>query len=295
MLDFRRMRVLLEVAERGSMTAAADALGLTPSAVSQQVITLEREAGVALVERGPRSVVLTDAGRALARHARTVSDRLTLAETELRDRAGLDGGRLRIGCFRTAGETLLAEAIACYHRAHPSVELTLAAGEPEDQVPALQRRELDLVLGFEYDTLPLEPDPAVERVPLLAEELCVILPPAHAAAAAPTVALPALAGDAWIASRWTTRDFTANVCRAAGFEPAIAFETDDYHVAQALVASGVGVAFLPAMSERTMRPDVVLRRVRPDPPGRRIFAACRAGDAALPAIAAMIAILSAPA
>src|SRR5919112_2852103 len=131
MLDVRRMRVLREVALRGSFSAAAEALSFTQSAVSQQVAALEREAGAVLVERSARGVRLTDAGEAVVRHADGILARLAEAEAELEAIAGLRGGRLRLGSFPTAGATLMPRAIAEFSAKHPAVELSLAEAEPD--------------------------------------------------------------------------------------------------------------------------------------------------------------------
>src|SRR5215213_1839488 len=125
MLDARRLRVLREVAARGSFSAAAEALSFTQSAVSQQVAALERECGTKLLERGPRGVRLTDAGRALVEHADAILARIEDAEEDLAAIAGLRGGRLRMATFQSAGSTLVPRAVGEFHRRHPDVELTV--------------------------------------------------------------------------------------------------------------------------------------------------------------------------
>src|ERR671926_796517 len=129
MLDVRRLRVLREVAQRGSFSAAAEALSFTQSAVSQQVAALERECGTKLLERGPRGVRLTDAGTALVRHADAILARIEDAEEELAAIAGLRGGRLRIATFQSAGATLVPRALGEFHRRHPDVELTVTQAD----------------------------------------------------------------------------------------------------------------------------------------------------------------------
>src|ERR671915_288311 len=149
MLDLRRMRVLREVALRGSFSAAADALSFTQSAVSQQIAALEREAGAVLVQRSARGVRLTDAGEALVRHAEAIMARLAEAESELEAIAGLRGGRLRMASFESAGATLMPPAIAAFRHEHPAVELSMSLSEPEDSIPLLRSGDLDLALVFE--------------------------------------------------------------------------------------------------------------------------------------------------
>src|ERR671911_1657516 len=139
MLDVRRMRVLREVALKGSFSAAAEALSFTQSAVSQQVAALEREAGAVLVERSARGVRLTEAGEAVVRHADAILAKLSEAEAELEAIAGLRGGRLRLAAFESAAATVMPVAIARFSQAHPGVELSMSLMEPEDSLPALRQ------------------------------------------------------------------------------------------------------------------------------------------------------------
>src|SRR3954470_22723269 len=132
MLDVRRLKVLREVAARGSFSAAAEALSFTQSAVSQQVAALERECGAKLLDRGPRGVRLTDAGRALVEHADVILARIEDAEQELAAIAGLRGGRLRLASFQSAGATLVPRAVAVFHERHPDVDLGLIEAEPDE-------------------------------------------------------------------------------------------------------------------------------------------------------------------
>src|SRR5881394_4273473 len=136
MLDVKRMRILKEVADRGSFSAAAEALSYTQSAVSQQIAALEREAGTQLVTRGSRGIRLTEAGEALVRHADVILARLADAEAELEAIAGLRGGRLRLVAFPSAGATLAPRAVAAFRERHPAVDITLIPGEPEDGLAA---------------------------------------------------------------------------------------------------------------------------------------------------------------
>src|SRR3979411_2923294 len=151
MLSTRRLKVLKEVAYRGSFSAAAEALSYTQSAVSQQIAALEAESGMTLLERHPRGGSLTAAGQTLVRHAEGILARLDAAEAALAAIAGLRGGRLRMASFPTAGATLMPLAIATFRSRHPDVELTLSAAEPEQIAPRLRTGELDLALLFEFD------------------------------------------------------------------------------------------------------------------------------------------------
>src|SRR5829696_3767576 len=193
MLDVRRMRVLREVAERGSIAAAAQALSFTPSAVSQQIATLEREAGVALVERGPRSVRLTEAGLALVARTDGVLALLQAAEADIQAIAGLRRGSVRVASFPTAYATIMPGAIADFRRLHASVDLTLTEADPASALASLKAGDLDLALVYEYDFVPLPADDAVELVHLMDDEVNVVLPRAHPATRRPAVRLADLA------------------------------------------------------------------------------------------------------
>jgi DNA-binding transcriptional LysR family regulator len=293
MLDVRRMRVLREVAERGSITAAARALSFTPSAVSQQVATLEREAGVALVERGPRSIRLTEAGRALAEHTEGILASLEAAEADIQAIAGVRGGMLRVASFPTAYATIMPAAITGFRGRHPGVELTLTEADPLLSISRLNSGELDLALVYEYDYVPLPEDDAVERVTLLDDPIRVLLPRGHREARRRAVPLDALAGERWITStsRSSCHEFVARSCRAAGFEADIGFESDDHGVWQGLVAAGVGVALAPDLALENLHPGVEARPVALHPLKRRVYAAYRAGGRST-GIEAMLAVLA---
>src|SRR3954466_9672648 len=175
MLDVRRMRVLREVARRGSFSAAAESLAYTQSAVSQQIAALEREAGTRLVERNARGVRLTDAGRALVEHTDVILARLADAEAELEAIAGLRGGRLRLAAFPSAGATIMPEAIARFRARHPAVELTLEPADPEPSIVKLRSGDADVVLDITAGFRPPRDD-AIERSHLLDDPMYVALP-----------------------------------------------------------------------------------------------------------------------
>jgi DNA-binding transcriptional LysR family regulator len=287
------MRLLREVAERGSIAAAARSLSFTPSAVSQQIATLEREAGVPLVERGPRSLRLTEAGRALVAHTEGILARLTAAEEEIRAIAGLRGGSLRLASFPTAYATIMPPAISEFRRRYPAVDLTLTEADPLASMARLRAGELDLALLYEYDFVPLPADPSLELVPLLREPMRVLLPSSHAAARRHSVALAELAEESWVTStsRSSCHEFVARACRSAGFEPRMGFESDDHQVWQGLVAAGVGVALASDLALTIVLPGVEVRPIEPDPPGRGVFVAHRVGAGSTATIRAMLSVL----
>ena len=284
--------MLREVAERGSIAAAAQALAFTPSAVSQQIATLEREAGVALVERGPRSIRLTAAGRALVEHTDGILASLEAAEAEIQAIAGVRGGMLRLASFPTAYATLMPAAITEFRARHPGVELTLTEADPRASLARVKSGELDLALLYEYDYVPLPEDDAVEKIALTDDAIRVLVPLGHPAAKRRAVPLDSLREEQWITStaRSSCHEFVARSCRASGFEPDIGFESDDHGVWQGLVAAGVGVALAPELALENLHPGVAARPVALHPLKRRIYVGFRAGGRS-PAIEAMLDVL----
>jgi molybdate transport repressor ModE-like protein len=289
MLDVRRMRVLREVAARGSFSAAAEALSFTQSAVSQHVAALEREAGTQLVERRRGGVRLTEAGRVLVGHADAILARIECAEEDLAALAGLRGGRLRLMSFQSGGATLAPRAVAAFHERHPQVELSMLEAEPDEAGERLKSGEVDLALVYDHESTPGLLTPELSLRHLLDDRYDAILPAGHELAGRARLKLTDLAGEQWVASTSLCgcRQITETVCREAGFEPRVAFEADDTMAAQALVAAGVGVVLLPQLALTTLHPGVVARRLA-DPPARRIWAARLEGAYASPASDAML-------
>lgn len=293
MLDVRRMRVLREVAARGSFSAAAEALSFTQSAVSQHVAALERETGVKLVERGSRGIRLTEAGEAIVRHADVVIARLDDAEEELRAIAGLRGGRLRLAGFQSAGATLLPRAVRQFHELHPEVELGMVQAEPAEATALLRTGDIDLALVYDVEAIPGMLDEDLELVHLIDDPYRVLLPETHPLAGRKRLRLADLADESWVKSTATSgcRRITFRACQEAGFEPRVAFEADDIATGQALVATGVGAAMFPQLALTTLHPGVVARSMGPDTPVRRILAARLESDYRSPASEAMVQIL----
>ena len=292
MLDVRRMRVLREVAARGSFSAAAEALSFTQSAVSQQVAALERETGTTLLERGSRGVRLTDAGRALVAHADAILARIEDAEEELAALAGLRGGRLRLASFQSAGATLVPRAVKAFHDRHPDVELSMVEAEPDDAQERLRAGDIDLAVVYDFEPLPsLGED--LELSHLIDDCYDAVLAKDHRLASRSRLRLADLAEDPWIAStqRCGCRVITEAACRTAGFDVRVAFEADETMAAQALVAAGVGVTIFPRLALNPLHPGVVARSLGRDAPTRRIWAARPAGGYRSPASEAMVQIL----
>lgn len=298
MLNVGRLRVLREVAYRGSFSAAAEALSYTQSAVSQQIAALEAETGLALLQRHPRGVSLTAAGQTLMGHADAVLADLDAAEVALAQIAGLRGGRLRMASFPSAGATLMPLAIATFRERHPQVELTLIEGEPDEIAPRLRAGELDLALLFEFDDTAVSRGAGtltagLSRIELLEDPLYLALPREHRLAARKRLRLEDLRGEAWVQ---TSADsacarHVVRSCHAAGFEPHVSFASDDYQTVQGLVAAGVGVALIPELALSVVREDVAIRTLSPAPPVRQVIAATPAGARLVPAAPAMLGIL----
>ena len=295
MLELKRLRVLSEVARQGSFSAAADTLYLSQSAVSQQVATLEKEVGLELLERTTNGPKLTDAGQVLVTHADAAIARLEEAEHEVAAIAGLEGGELRIASFPTASVGLLTEALSEFRSTHPNVELKVTEAEPEESLPLLRAAEIDLAIVFDYSTLPPPGgDRDIERTLLLEESMYVALPRDHPLAKAKRVPLVKLADEAWLRGVGSSScgEVIVQACRDAGFEPRIAFESDEYQVLEGYVAAGLGFTLLPDLALPTLHRDLVVRPTEPEAPKRRVWAATRAKGARSLASEAMVANLT---
>ena len=293
MLDVRRLRLLRELHARGTVTAVAEALSYTPSAVSQQLATLERETGVALLERHGRRLRLTDAGRGLVEHADAVIARLELAEAELAAAAGDEvSGRVRVAAFQTAASGLMLPVLGTLPAAHPKLRLELVEMEAEESLELLTRGEVDIVVAEEYDYAPRARDPSLSFREVCRDPLVLVLPAGHPLCAADpeTAPLAALAGERWATPRSGTA-FDASMVRACralgGFEPDRRHRSNDLAVLEQLVAAGEGVALLPSLGRPGRVPGVCVRRVAEAPLDRRIFLAVRRGSTGRPAIQAV--------
>ncbi len=293
MLDSRRLRVLCEVARQGSFSAAASALGYTQPAVSRQIATLEAEVGTILVRRVPAGAVLTDAGRLLVDRAELILSRLADAEIELRALSGLEGGSLAVVSFASAAASFFPLAVARYRKRYPAIELDVAMADPHESVPRLRAGEFDLALSHAAVLDSPELSAGVEMVHLFDDPMYVAMPAGHPLSQAAILSLADFAAEPWMLATTTScpdaRLFLRS-CHAAGFEPRIAFQNDDYSAILGFVAAGVGLALIPDMVSRGSRDDVVIRTLDPPPPPRPISAVLPAGYRS-PAAAAMLAVL----
>ncbi|MGW8375103.1 LysR family transcriptional regulator [Streptomyces sp. ODS28] len=293
MLDVRRLRLLRELALRGTIAAVADALAFSPSAVSQQLSALEREAGVPLLERTGRRVVLTPAGHQLVDHAAAVLERLEQAAADLAASREGPAGPVRIGVFPTAARALVPAALAELAREHPKLEPMVREVDPAAVGDALRASELDVALIHDYDFVPYLAEPGLTTEPLCVEALYL----ATAALALPAEERegPTISGceDAsWITATPGTlcHTMTVRACHAAGFRPRIRHQVDDFATVLDLVASGQGVALVPQLGAADPPGAVRLTRV---PIHRHTRIAVRSGAGTHPAVAAAAAALRA--
>jgi DNA-binding transcriptional LysR family regulator len=301
MLDVTRLRVLVAVARHGSVTAAAHALNYAQPSVSHHLARLEAETGTKLIQRAGRGIRLTDAGRLLAERATEVIGRLDAAENELAVFAGLRAGRLRLAAFPSALSTLVPAAAAILGERHPSVDLRLTEAEPPEAVRMLRAGYVDVALVFRHeatdsvrpgpDDEPGRDEPAADHDDLreqvlLSEPVHLIMPDTAALGGEPPLApavtelwpadLARLADQRWIAGCDRCREHLLQQCALAGFTPRIAFTTDDFVAAQALVTAGLGVALLSDLALRAARnPGVRTARLRGT---RRCVVALRYGE-----------------
>jgi DNA-binding transcriptional LysR family regulator len=244
--------------------------------VSQQIARLEAQTGVKLIERQPKGIKLTPAGEALVRHTEQILAQLAHAQAELSEIASDARGKLRLASFATAAGTIVSRAVSEFRHLRPGVQVDLQIMDPPQSIPALRRGELDLVIteegGFETD-IPLD-GLGVER--LMDDVLYASLPAEHPLATRRAIALTDLCNEEWmlVGLRGTCADsnIVLRACQRAGFEPRVAYTSDDYFTIQGLVASGMGVALVPGLALASTRDDVAVRPVRGRPPYRRIGA-----------------------
>jgi DNA-binding transcriptional LysR family regulator len=299
-LDLRRLRLLHELHERGTIAAVADALQFTPSAVSQQLGVLEREAGVPLLERAGRGVRLTDPALVLVRHAEALLDRAELAEAELAAAAGSVAGRGRLAAFQSVALHLASPAMHALAREAPGLRCELVEAEPETSLPALALGDIDLVLADEWEHQP-HPRPAgVDRHDLHRDPVGVVLPEGHPVALRHGRAVPLseLANEVWTTGHPGTpwEGMIQRTCRRLGaFDPAIRHRTNDAVVSLRLVAQGLAVTLLPDLVAPGAHPGVVVREIAEGPVHRSIFAATRTADAQRPSVRALLAAVRAEA
>jgi molybdate transport repressor ModE-like protein len=288
MIDVRRLRVLRALADHGTVAAAAQALHLTPSAVSQQLAALEREVGQPIVEKRGRGLILTGAGDVLLEHAHALFAQLERAEADVAAHGRGELGTVTVGAFPTALAAIAAPAAQALAATHPRLRLELLDVESPHCFGALIEERIDLAISMQSESAPAIEDARFSRWPLLDDPLDAVLPRDHPLADRAAIALDALAAETWVGPSPGTSclEVTLAGCAAAGFVPALVHRTNDFATIMTFVAAGLGVALVPRLAQDRVPPGVAIVPLRGTPPARRVFAATRRGSEARPVLAA---------
>lgn len=290
--DVQSLRIVRSIADTGSITRAAEALGLSQPAVSQHLRRLEARLGIAVVERIGRGIRLTEAGRVLARHAPAVTLAIDAAAEELAQLRGLRTGVVRLVAFPSASPVLVPRLIAALASSHPGLSLTYIEAEPPEAVAAVREDRADIALTFSYPGDRDDPHRSSARgLSVRAagrDDLMLVLPVGHAA----VTEITELADETWIAGCPRCRGHLLELCERAGFEPRIGYETDNYVAVEGLVAQGIGVATLPRMALESfpLLPGVVTAPL-PAAEARRLHVVTAQGAERVPSLAAALTTL----
>ncbi|GIJ35223.1 LysR family transcriptional regulator [Micromonospora sediminimaris] len=287
-----RLRLLADLATYGTVRAVAQRGNLSPSAVSQQLATLERETRTALLERTGRRVRLTAAGLLLAGRAREILAAMDEAEAELRRLADEPAGTVTVAAFQSAVQALAEPALARLAARHPDVSVVLLELEPHESMPALRRGDVDLIITT-ADFTGAELSPEIDLVPLATDPIVLVLPPEHSLTSAESVALEACAQQRWtfdVAGSYMS-ELSTRLCREAGFEPVVICRFNNYMLALQHVESGRSITMLPKLAVDP-RYRVVTRPLNP-PLTRRITTAVRRPAASRPEVTAVLSALRA--
>ncbi|SFF91992.1 DNA-binding transcriptional regulator, LysR family [Actinoplanes philippinensis] len=287
-----RLRLLADLAAHGTVRAVARRGNLSPSAVSQQLATLERETRTTLLERTGRRVRLTAAGVLLAGRAREILALMDAAEAELRGLADEPAGTVTLAAFQSAVHTLAEPAITRLAALHPDVTVVLHELEPHDSMPALRRGEVDVIITT-TDFAGAELDPAIDLVPIATDEIVLVLPPDHPLTGHEAVPVRACADQRWTfeAAGAYMSELATRLCREAGFEPAVVCRFNNYMLALGHVERGRSITLLPGLAVDP-RYRVATRPLDP-PVTRRIIAAARRPPTPRPEVTAVLTALRA--
>ncbi|MDQ0842821.1 LysR family transcriptional regulator [Streptomyces sp. V1I6] len=285
--DIKKLRILRALGKHGTVTATAEALLMTPSAVSQQLSNLARQVGVPLLEAQGRRVRLTDAAHLVLRHAEAVFAQLERAEAELADYLRGEVGVVRVGAFSTAVPALVVPAVRRLRTGHPGIDVRIREAEASEAYELLSSGRVDLALSLAAHA-PTARDPRFALVPLLADPMDVALPAGHPLALAEDLRLADLSGEPWIfggSGPWS--EITLAACEAAGFVPEQAHSAAGWPAILAMVEAGMGVALVPRMAAER-RDGVLMRPLGTDRPRRHVLAAVRRGSESAPGVARVL-------
>ncbi len=245
MIDPHRLRILRAVVAEGSIGGAAAALGYTPSAVSQHIAVLQRETGLALVERVGRGIVTTDAGAALARESSAIFEGLSRLDGVVADLRHGRAGTLRVSYFASAGAAWMPSIIATIGSEYPDVRLDLRLVELADSDTIAPDVEIYV------ETAPGTPIAGYDTEALVTEDYVVVVGAETRLAERDQVTLREIADEPWVdndVARGTCREALLRACTATGFTPSFRVETHDYLTAMRFVAAGVGITVVPTLA-----------------------------------------------
>ncbi|MEO5921928.1 MAG: LysR family transcriptional regulator [Pseudolysinimonas sp.] len=278
MLDLNRLRVLAAVARTGSVTAAARELHYSQPSVSHHLSRLETETGAQLIQRVGRGIRLTEAGRVLVERAVEILGRIDSAGAELDTYVALGAGRLRIAAYASAVVALLPRVSEVLHRDHPGLRLEIVDTHPPEALDLLRAGEVDAAIVFRYDES--DGDPAGVRLEFVRDD------PTYLLTTDDRATVGAHRDDAWVGGCDRCRAHLVEMCEREGFEPRIAFSTDDMVAIQALVAAGMGVATIPGLALEAHRHPGVTAHEIPDA-ARHVYLATYGDPPDPPPIAAL--------
>lgn len=295
-MDVHQLRTFCGIAEWGSITAAAEELGYTQSAVSRQISALESSVGARLFDRRARGMHLTEHGRCLLPHARSVLDGLGAAQRALSELDKLEHGRLRVGAFATANAALIPNALAAFRHDHPGVSLSLVEGSTHRQLRWLDADAVDVAVVSAFPDQSL-PDADVELVHLLDDPMLIALPRTHPLARRRRLRLSELAEEHWVSSDPSIDDHQLGPARLRPpFAPVVDFVVHEWTAKLGFVAAGLGITLVPSLAARAARADVALVALHPEERSyRRIYAAVGRTRSKAPATGAFLAVLRATA
>lgn len=284
LFDMRRLALLVEVVEQGSITAAAELMMYTPSAVSQQLRKLEQEVGQPLLTRRSRGVVPTEAGQVLADHARKIVRQMQAAQSDLDQIAGLKRGSLTIGTFPTLAGSFLPTVIRVFKKRYPAIGLSVRSARFDELVGDLESGVTGLCLLWDYPWNPFHDD-AIRVTEVFRESTVILVARGHRLADQEQVTMEELRHESWIvrAEAHPVVEVLQRSAHEAGFEPTIGFLANDYQEAQAMVSVGMGVAMVPKTAVALQHPDVRVLSLGPDAPLRRVLLAQRQDKVYAPA------------